>query len=48
MQIKEDSYSILIEKPNDEWVTLYSSFKNTTSVGISGGTNLLIFVGDVE
>jgi hypothetical protein len=46
-QINEQGFSVLIEKPNDQWLTISAPFANTTSIGVSG-PNLLIFVGDME
>jgi hypothetical protein len=38
---------LLQELPQEEWLTIFTTFANTTSVG-TDSTSLLIFVGDNE
>jgi hypothetical protein len=44
-QIAEEGFTILQEKPEDQWLSIFTSFENTTSVGTSNHS-LMIFVGD--
>lgn len=47
LQITSDGFTFLKEKGEEQWFTVYTSFANTTSVGISGNL-LMVFVGDQE
>jgi hypothetical protein len=47
LQITDQGFTILQELPQEEWLTIFTTFANTTSVG-TDNTSLLIFVGDNE
>ncbi len=47
VQITSEGITLLVEKPSNEWFSIYTSFSNTNSVGIVGNS-LMIFIGDQE
>lgn len=47
LQISDEGFTILQAKPIDQWISIFTSFENTTSIGVSNNS-LLIFIGDNE
>jgi hypothetical protein len=45
LQIASDGITLLVEKPQNEWFSIYTSFSNTNSVGVVGHS-LMVFIGD--